>query len=85
MKTVFTGLESSGKSLLLSREAEKTFRRNVHWFKITGVPRTMAFNMPMSETFIQRIKDAGLIYLQWEQFFEVEKLTKRSRLASMIF
>lgn len=75
MKVVFSGLESSGKSLLLSRQAQKILERNTVWYKQTGVPRIMAFNMPMSDDFITKITEAGLIYKQWENFDEIEKIT----------
>lgn len=81
MKLVFTGLESSGKSLLMSRTAEKVFRRNRRWHKILTklgkpCPRTMAFNQPMSDTFIKKIEDAGLIYQEWKNFDEIEYNTQ---------
>lgn len=79
MKSVYTGLESSGKSLMMSRIAEKLLKRNIRYHKILSkqgkpYPRTMAFNMPMSRAFIKRIEDNGLKYLKWEQFHEIEKL-----------
>lgn len=79
MKIVYTGLESSGKSLLMSRTAEKVLRRNARWHKILKkkkkpYPRTMAFNQPMSVDFIAKIHNSGLKYLEWEQFHEIEKL-----------
>ena len=77
MKLVYTGLESSGKSLLMSRKAQQIFNRNKIWHKIlsklkTPYPRTMAFNQPMSDTFIKQIQDAGLIYKEWTSFHELE-------------
>lgn len=79
MKVVFTGLESSGKSLLLSRTAEKVLNRNIKWHKILTklnkpAPRIMAFNQPMSKDFINKIESNGLIYMEWENFYEIEKL-----------
>lgn len=71
MKKVFTGIESSGKSLQLSREAERIFERNKKWLAITGVPRTMAFNTPMSQAFQQRIRDAGLIYMEFKDLLDI--------------
>lgn len=79
MKLVYTGLESSGKSLLMSRTALRVFKRNSHWHKVLTklgkpCPRTMAFNQPMSEQFQKAITDAGLKYLQWKNFDEIEHL-----------
>lgn len=71
MKIVYTGIESSGKSLLLSRQAEKVRLRNIKWFKITGLKRTMAFNSPMSDQFIQKIKDSNINYLYFKNLDEI--------------
>jgi len=74
-KIVYTGLESSGKSLLLSREANKLLKRATLWNKITGKPRTLAFNMQMSPSFIREVENAGLTYMEWESFHQIENLT----------
>jgi len=82
MKQVYTGLESSGKSLMLSRTAEKVFARNKRWLKIRRklklqeVPRTMAFNQPMSDFFVKKITDAGLKYVEFRDFNDMEYLTE---------
>lgn len=73
-KIVYTGLEGSGKSLQLSRISENVLRRNKRWLRITGVPRTMAFNTPMSEDFISRIKSVGCEYKKWTNFDEIGDL-----------
>jgi len=78
MKIVYTGLESSGKSLMLSRMAEKMRKRNTQWLrrrkklKLESVPRTMAFNQPMSEQFKKLILDSGLQYKEFRSFHEIE-------------
>lgn len=71
MKLVYTGIESSGKSLQLSIKAEEILRRNIRWLRITGIPRTMAFDSPMSSDFIQRITDAGLKYVKFSNLTDV--------------
>jgi len=71
MKRFFTGLESSGKSLMLSRTAEDILQRNARWLKVTGKPRRMAFSMPMAEEFIARVKKAGLLYLEFKNLDEI--------------
>jgi len=71
MKVIYTGIESSGKSLLLSRQAEKVRCRNVRWFKVTGLKRTMAFNSPMSKEFIQLIKESNINYLEFKNLDEI--------------
>lgn len=71
MKKVYTGIESSGKSLQLSINAERVLQRNINWLKITGVPRTMAFNQPMAKYFRARIENAGIKYLEWIELREI--------------
>lgn len=71
MKIIYTGIESSGKSLLLSRQAEKVRQRNIKWFKITGLKRTMAFNSPMSEEFKKQILDSNINYLEFRNLDDI--------------
>jgi len=71
MKVVYTGIESSGKSLLLSRQAERVRVRNISWYKVTGLKRTMAFNSPMSEEFKQKIIDSNINYLEFKNLDEI--------------
>ena len=71
MKIVYTGLESSGKSLKLSRVAENVRIRNVRWFKSTGLKRTMCFNSPMSEDFIALIERSNINYLFFKNLDDI--------------
>jgi len=71
MKRVYTGPESSGKSLMLSKRAEEVFLRNYHWNKIVGIPRTMYFNMPMSKDFIARMENNGIHYKFFSRLEEI--------------
>lgn len=70
-KVIYTGIESSGKSLLLSREAERVRLRNKRWYKITGIKRIMAFNSPMSADFKKKINDSGSIYLFFKNLDDI--------------
>jgi len=76
MKIVYTGIESSGKSLQLSIQAESVLKRNIKWFKATGIPRTMAFDSPMSPDFVKQIEIAGLKYLHFHELHDVLKLNE---------
>lgn len=71
MKKVWTGIESSGKSLQLSINAERVLQRNIKWYEITRRPRTMAFNTPMAPKFIARIKEAGIKYIEFKHLSEI--------------
>jgi len=72
MKLGWTGFESEGKSQLMVVYAEKVFFRNVKWLKqreklgLPRIPRTMAFDTPISPTFIKAIEDAGMKYIHFE-------------------
>jgi len=74
MKKVWVGIESSGKSLQLSINAERVLLRNRKWFAQTGKPRTMAFNQPMNPAFVKRITDSRLPYVQFKDFEDIIKL-----------
>lgn len=71
MKIVFTGIESSGKSLLLSKQAEEVRQRNIKWFKIVGIKRTMCFNTPMSENFKKSIIENNINYLEFKNLDDI--------------
>jgi len=79
MKMGWTGKESVGKSQLMAVEAEAVYLRNKRWLKrreklgLPRVPRTMAFDSPMSPDFIKRIQDAGLKYLFFRDLVDVPK------------
>lgn len=64
MKTIYTGIESSGKSLQLARVAKDLVYRNAKWLKKTGVPRPIRSNMKFSTEFENwaRSKDVNIFY-----------------------
>lgn len=71
MKIIYTGIESSGKSLLLSRKAEQVRQRNIKWFKKTNLKRTMAFNSPMSQEFKELIEKSNINYLEFKNLDDI--------------
>lgn len=54
MKVVYTGLESSGKTLLLAKKAKELLARNVRWFKKYGFKRVLYTNIKFSDALIQK-------------------------------
>jgi len=82
MKVVYTGLESSGKSLQLSIMADQVMRRNYAWAMkrkkagLSHVPRTMAFDSPMSPDFIKEIEASGSIYFQFRNLIDILYLSE---------
>lgn len=64
MKIVWTGKESQGKSLMLSKKADEIMRRNARWVRMGLPPRTMVFNQPMSPQFQNEIRSRGVGYME---------------------
>ena len=57
MKIIYTGLESSGKTLLLAKKAKELLARNVRWQNKYGFKRLLYTNIKFSEDFTQKYKD----------------------------
>lgn len=76
MKTVYVGLEGSGKSLLMGRETERIVHRNHHWLKITGIPRPIISNITYSPKFIQWAKSKGVEIKKWQHIEELEHMSE---------
>jgi len=51
MKVIYTGLESSGKTLLMARKAQELVIRNKRWKKKYGFTRKIKTNMIFSDEF----------------------------------
>jgi len=81
-KVIYTGIESSGKSLQLAVKAKEVLARNIRWAKKRekmGVPyvqRTMAFVSPMSRHFIDEVEKAGVKYMQFKNLDEILHLNE---------
>lgn len=65
-KVIFSGLESSGKSLKLAMVAEKILFRNAEWLKKSGIARPIYSNSPFSEGYIQSAEEMGIPIGYWE-------------------
>jgi len=70
-KTIWSGLESSGKSYMLAVQASILLERNYRWYKQTGVKRAIASNMKFSEEFENRAKEYGLQIIYWRHLWEL--------------
>lgn len=73
MKVVYTGLESSGKSLALAMRADEVLKRNIKWKKKTGIARPIISNIAFSETFKRRAEEAGILVFIWENLDDLIK------------
>jgi hypothetical protein len=71
MKEIFSGLESSGKSLQLAMVAEEIVDRNAKWLNRTGVMRPIVSNLWFSDEFEKYALDKGIKIIYWEQLPEV--------------
>lgn len=82
MKEGWTGKESAGKSQLMAVKAWKIYKRNVRWINqrqkagLEFIPRTMAFDTPMSDFFIKAIESRGMKYLHFRSLRDVLPLTQ---------
>lgn len=65
-KIVFTGLESSGKSLMMARKAEECLERNINHLKKYGFPVPLVSNMYFSKSFEEKAKTAGIPIYYWK-------------------
>lgn len=74
MKIGYTGKESAGKSQLLAVLALDVLARNRKWAEkrkklgLPHIPRTMAFDTPMSQKYIDAVEKAGHHYVYFSDF-----------------
>jgi len=71
MKKIWTGLESSGKSLAIAREVDLIVARNGRWFKKTGVPRPIVSNLRFSQSFETYAKERNVPIEYWCNLDEI--------------
>jgi hypothetical protein len=72
MKIVYTGLESSGKTLLLAKESISLIKRNRRWKKKYGFIRKVVSNLKFSDEFYEKNKE---FIDYWEDMRDVIGLT----------
>jgi len=75
MKVIFSGLESSGKSLKLAKTVAEIAYRNAAWAKRSGHIRPIASNLEFSATFYKHVtEDLGIPIQYWSNIDELIKL-----------
>jgi len=75
-KTIFSGLEDSGKSYMLAHTASEIAYRNAKWLKITGVPRPIISNLRFEPSFEQHVvTDLGIPIRYWKDISELREIT----------
>lgn len=70
-KTVYVGLEGSGKSLYLARMSVELVYRNARWYRITGIERPIVSNMWYSEEFIRFAASKHVPIIHWSNLDEL--------------
>jgi len=71
MKKIFSGLESSGKSLKLAMQAVELVYRNAKWLKKTGKPRPIISNMRFAPSFEEFAATMNIPLLYWKDLEEL--------------
>lgn len=71
MKKIYTGIESSGKSLQLARQARSLVLRNAKWATITGRPRPIRSNMRFTKIFEEWSLSKGIPIFYWDNLEEI--------------
>lgn len=71
MKVIYSGLESSGKSLYLAKEAERILYRNAKWLKHSGITRPIRSNMEFSLWFKTKAEELRIPLFIWENLEDI--------------
>jgi len=76
MKIIFSGLESSGKSLQLAIRAGQLVERNARWFKRTGKSRPIVSNMQFSSDFVSWASSLNVEVRYWKDLEDLITLAE---------
>jgi len=71
MKVVYTGIESSGKSLMLAKKAKELVVRNAKWNGITGESRNILSNIKFSSEFENYARELGVIIEYYDNISDI--------------
>lgn len=74
MKKIFSGKESSGKSLMLAKTATKIVERNSNWYKVTKIERPIYSNLKFSLAFELYAKNKNVPIRYWKNLHELVSL-----------
>lgn len=76
MKRVYTGIESSGKSLALAMDLERVAARNAKWLRRTGIARPIVINMALRDSYVAQIRKTGVPIVFWKNLDEILPLVE---------
>lgn len=71
MKIIYSGLESSGKSLMLAKVGEHLVRRNGKWFRKSGIQRPIRSNIKFSLWLAALADEQHVPVFYWEDLDEI--------------
>jgi len=74
MKVIFSGLESSGKSLKLASVVADLVYRNSEWFHESGIVRPIVSNLRFSKEFEEHARELGVPIRYWTDLTELIKI-----------
>lgn len=66
MKVIYSGLESSGKSLKLAMVSSEILHRNIKWLNKSGIARPIYSNLRFSDDFYNYALASGIKINYWE-------------------
>jgi len=73
-KTIYAGMEDSGKSHELARMSGKIIERNARWIKMGLPPRALVSNIEYSKTFHEYATELGVPIRYWKDLEELPTL-----------
>jgi len=73
-KKIYVGLESGGKSLLMTRESVSNLYRNAYWKKKTGQNRPIIGNMAWSSAYYDLAEKLGVEVRKWQHIDELTRM-----------
>jgi len=74
-KTIWTGLEDSGKSYMLGVVGVKIMYQNAKWLRQGCEPRPIVYNCPFSDKFLELCDSHGVPHRKWKDLEELPFLT----------
>jgi len=71
MKTIYSGLESSGKSLRLAKVVSDLVYRNHKWYEKSGIKRPIVSNLHFTDDFIEWCREMEVPITYWTNLDEL--------------
>lgn len=68
-----TGMPSNGKSYYMAIQIDRTYKRNLAWYKKTGVKRPLHINFPLSEEYLSDKEGWFYYWESWSDLLKIEE------------